>query len=100
MDPPNLQNKIDILKYYLKERQSDNLDYNKIANLLEANEKITGQRYNITQIKEICLNIPDKEFSEQSIINSINSTKPTINKEAIDKYLNEMNTLMTNEVYN
>lgn len=100
MDPPNLQNKVDILKYYLKERQSNNLDYNKIANLLEDNEKTTGQRYNITQIKEICLNIPDNEFSEQSIINSINGTKPTINKEAIDKYLNEMNTLMTNEVHN
>lgn len=100
MDPPNLQNKVDILKYYLKERQSNNLDYNKIANLLEDNEKTTGRRYNITQIKEICLNIPDNEFSEQSIINSINGTKPTINKEAIDKYLNEMNTLMTNEVHN
>ena len=99
MDPPNSQNKIDILKYYLKERPSDNLDYNKIANLLEAKEKMTGQRYNITQIKEICLNIPDNKFSEQSIIDSINCTKPTIDKEAIDKYLNEMNTLMTNEVH-
>lgn len=26
MDPPNLQNKIDVLKYYLKERESDSLD--------------------------------------------------------------------------
>ena len=100
MDPPNLQNKIDILKYYLKERESDSLDYNKLANLLEEKEKTTGQRYNISQIKEICLSIPDNEFSEQSIIDSINSTKPTIDKKAMDKYLNEMNTLMTNEVHN
>ena len=100
MDPPNLQNKIDVLKYYLKERESDSLDYNKLANLLEEKEKTTGQRYNISQIKEICLSIPDNEFSEQSIIDYINNTKPTIDKKAMDKYLNEMNTLMTNEVHN
>lgn len=76
------------------------LIYNKLANLLEEKEKTTGQRYNISQIKEICLSIPDNEFSEQSIIDYINNTKPTIDKKAMDKYLNEMNTLMTNEVHN
>ena len=100
IDPPNLQNKIDVLEYYLKERKNKNIDYNKLANLLEEKEKATGQRYNIAQIKEICLSIQDNELSEQQIINTINKTEPTIDKKAMSKYQNEMNTLITNEVKN
>lgn len=98
MDPPNLQNKIDILEYYLKERSSNNIDYRKIAKLLESKEIQTGQKYNIAQIKDICINIPDSEFSEQSLIKTIEESSPTIDKAAFDKYMNEMDILMTNEV--
>lgn len=98
VDPPNTQNKTEILKYYLAERSDKSLDYDNLVKILEEQERLSNKRYNNTQLKEICLDISDKNFSENNLIALIKKTEPTIEKEALNKYLKEMQKLIVNEV--
>lgn len=98
VDPPNKQNKIEILKYYLAERGDNFLNYDNLIKVLEEQERLLNKRYNITQLKEICLELSDKKFSENNLIELIKKTEPTIDKESLNKYLNEMQKLIINEV--
>ena len=98
VDPPNTQNKTEILKYYLAERSDKSLNYDNLVKILEEQERLSDKRYNITQLKEICLDLTDKDFSENNLIELIKKTEPTINKKAFNKYLNEMQELIVNEV--
>lgn len=99
MDPPDLNNKAEILRYYLNGRVDQDLDYSKLANYMDKTEKEKQGIFNIAQIKEdICLEGTEKKMTEDDVLKNIEKSKPNITRDDLDKYSNEMDKLIKNEV--
>lgn len=98
LDPPNFDNKMQVLKYYLSERIDSEVDYVKLAKAFEKREIETGKKFNISQIQEICLSGHNKTINQEAILEILNKTVPTIDENAQNKYKNEIKKLIKNEV--
>lgn len=103
VDPPNSENKQAVFKYYLSERLGNSAtdeDYKMLSEILEQKEKETGNLYSNSVISQnICLSgNEDVEISTDDIIKNIKNTEPDIDSEAIEKYNNEMNLIMTDKI--
>lgn len=99
MDPPDLNNKAEIMHYYLKGRVDQDLDYSKLANYMDKTEKEKQGIFNIAQIKEdICLEGTEKKMTEDDVLKNIEKSKPNITRDDLDKYSDEMDKLIKNEV--
>lgn len=103
VDPPNLENKQAVLKYYLSERLGNSVtdeDYKMLAEMLQQKEEETGNLYSNSVISEdICLSEnEDVGISIADIIENIKKTEPDIDSTAVKKYNNEMDLIMADRV--
>lgn len=99
MDPPDLNNKAEIMHYYLNGRVEQNLDYSKLADYMDKTEKEKQGIFNISQIKDdICLEGTEKKMTEEDVLKNIEKSKPNITRDDLDKYSDEMDKLIKNEV--
>ncbi len=99
IDPPNLDNKAKIMQYYLNGRVNSDIDYDKLAEYMDSAEQDAHGIYNISQIKdEICLEGSEKMMTEGDIKQNIDKTSPNINQADLDKYSEEMDKLIRNEI--
>ncbi len=97
LDPPNMENKAEILKYYLNPRINTKVNFSNLASSIERIENNYQENFSISQIKEeICKKIIKKDISEEEIIKLISKVKPNITKEALLKYKKEIKLLMKN----
>lgn len=100
VDPPNLENKQAVLKYYLSERLENSAtdeDYKMFAKMLQQKEEETGKLYSNSVISEkLCLSTNNNiEISKDDIIKKIQSVEPDIDSTAVEKYNKEMDLIMT-----
>ena len=102
LDPPDIGNKIKVLKHYLKPLMGDKkVDYEKLARMLEDKEKQTGARYSINSIKDsICSSKTSdiKEFSEDLIAQNIASLDPNITPSEVELYKQQVERYMDSRI--
>lgn len=107
-DPPNFENKVEILKHYIKERDfhNENIDYEELAKTLTKIENSTNLKYANGDIKNICsrLKAGENEQTTQGIIDHIYKCledknngcyfPPTITPEELGKFNKEYELLI------
>lgn len=99
IDPPNIENKTEVMKFYLKGRMPEGTDYKKLAEYADKKEQEKQSVFNIAQLKEnICLEGIDKKISADEVIKNIDNTEPNIDKQALNKFSDEMDKLLKHEV--
>lgn len=104
VDPPNLENKQAVLKYYLSERLGNSAtdeDYKMLAEMLQQKEEETGNLYSNSRImRKICLadNRNNVDIYIDDVIKNIKKNEPDIDSTAVEKYNNEMALIMTDRV--
>ncbi len=100
LEPPNLANKIEILKFYAQKRTKENLDYTALAKEMEKIEQDTGHSFSVSQIRNIA-NYDERNslLSQINLVNAIRQQNPTIDKEHLTKFNNEIKEFILNEVH-
>lgn len=99
IDPPNIENKTEVMKFYLKGRMPEGTDYKKLAEYADKKEQEKQSVFNIAQLKEdICWEGIDKKISTDEVIKNIDNTEPNIDKQALNKFSDEMDKLLKHEV--
>ena len=99
IDPPDAANKEKILHYYLSGRVDTNADYTKFAEHMDKKEREKHGIFSISQIKDdICLEGAEKKMTEQDIFQNIEKAVPSITKNDLDKYSEEMDKLIKHEI--
>lgn len=99
IDPPNIENKTEVMKFYLKGRMPEGTDYKKLAEYADKKEQEKQSVFNIAQLKEnICLEGIDKKISTDEVKKNIDNTEPNIDKQALNKFSDEMDKLLKHEV--
>ena len=99
IDPPNIENKTEVMKFYLKGRMPEGTDYKKLAEYADKKEQEKQSVFNIAQLKEdICWEGLDKKITTDEVIKNIDNTKPNIDKQALNKFSDEMDKLLKHEV--
>lgn len=97
LDPPTFNDKVEILKYYLKERMEKDTDYNELARLIEEKEKSCGNIYSINRIKDICLSRTlTKALSLSEFKDAISRIEPNVTKEELQYYKEQTEVLLKN----
>ncbi len=100
-DPPTLQNKTEILKYYLNDKLDNKIsddDYNMLACLLECQEIEKKGKYSIAQIRnEICEADVDSTISLDKVIENIEKKSPKIINKELENYYLAMDEIMDEE---
>lgn len=90
IDPPNKENAIEILKYYLGDKTSNFINYDNIVNELFANHgSMAYSNSKIKSIVENCFKNVEKlnnKITEANLIEEIRKTEPDITKECLNKY--------------
>ena len=90
IDPPNKENAIEILKYYLGDKTSNFINYDNIVNELFANQgSMAYSNSKIKSIVENCFKNVEKlnnKITEANLIEEIRKTEPDITKECLNKY--------------
>lgn len=99
IDPPNIENKTEVMKFYLKGRMPEGTDYKKLAEYADKKEQEKQSVFNIAQLKEdICWEGLDKKITTDEVLNNIDNTEPNIDKQALNKFSDEMDKLLKHEV--
>lgn len=99
IDPPNIENKTEVMKFYLKGRMPEGTDYEKLAEYADKKEQEKQSIFNIAQLKEdICWEGLDKKITTDEVLNNIDNTEPNIGKQALNKFSDEMDKLLKHEV--
>lgn len=97
-DPPTLQNKTEILKYYLNDKLDNKIsddDYNMLACLLECKEVEKKGKYSIAQIRnEVCKADVDSTISMDKVIENIENHPPKIINKELENYYLAMDEIM------
>jgi len=100
-DPPTLQNKTEILKYYLNDKLDNKIsddDYNMLACLIECQEIEKKGKYSIAQIRnEICEANNDSTISIDKVIKNIENNPPKIINKELENYYLAMDEIMDEE---
>ncbi len=100
-DPPTLQNKTEILKYYLNDKLDSKIsddDYNMLACLLECQEIEKKGKYSIAQIRnEICETKSESTISVDKVIENIENHPPKIINKELENYYLAMDEIMDEE---
>lgn len=100
-DPPTLQNKTEILKYYLNDKLDNKIsddDYNMLACLLECQEIEKKGKYSIAQIRnEICETKSESTISVDKVIENIENHPPKIINKELENYYLAMDEIMDEE---
>ena len=99
LEPPNLANKIEILKFYAQKRTKENLDYTALAKEMEKQEQITGHAFSISQIRDLA-NYSERNclLTQPSLLATIRKQGPTIDKEHLAKFNAEIKDFILNKV--
>lgn len=99
MDPPDKLNKINVLKFYLQGRNTDDIDYVSLSEALEKREALFKGTYSNSQIKNtICLADEQANVSQDDILKRINNSRPTINEESMKEFEKDASDFMPYKV--
>lgn len=104
VDPPNDDNKREILEYYLKDKLTTKItdnDYDHLVNLLKQQEFSSDGAYSVSQLKyNICEANSDSKIEYNKIVTNIlsESGKPNISLHQLEEHEKAYQKLMTNEV--
>ncbi len=98
VDPPDEENLLDILRHYIKGRTSCHINYGQLVDELVSRSE---GKYSNAQIRQICDEVyanKGENSSQQDFIDEIRATVPAIDPEALDKFIGEKKSLLTDEL--
>ena len=92
LDPPNKENALEVFKYYAPDK---NIDFEKVINEFEKKCKNLNSRYSNGQIKqiiELTKTYNNGKISTESLIETIQHSRPEITQEDLEKYQTDKET--------
>lgn len=98
LEPPSLDDKAKILKFYLNKRVPTETDYKALAKQIEEKEKAEGKMYSINRIIGICEKLKVNDNIQQNFSSAIEKINPVITKEQLEQYSDNYNSLIENLV--
>ncbi len=99
LEPPNFNNKAEVLKLYAQGRTEPNVDFKALVREMQERETFTGQAFSIAQIRHLIgYTHLNKTMSQSDISEIIQNTIPAIDKEHLAAFNAEINSLIQNKV--